>query len=67
MLPRYVGMIQMGLLCAVLMHNEGHPQKRELMQLRGPVLLHPSFLSKAKDMPLVRNHGIVQSFSLTSA
>ncbi|CAK9101013.1 APH domain-containing protein [Durusdinium trenchii] len=48
----YVGMIQMGLLCAVLMHNEGHPQKRELMQLRGPVLLHPSFLSKAKDMPL---------------
>ncbi|CAK9101058.1 APH domain-containing protein [Durusdinium trenchii] len=46
----YVGMIQMGLLCAVLMHNEGHPQKRELMQLRGPVLLHPSFLSKAKEI-----------------
>ena len=46
----YVGMIQMGLLCAVLMHQEGNPAKRQLMQMRGPVLLHPEFLSRAKDV-----------------
>ena len=46
----YVGLLQMGLLCAVLMHNEGNPAKRELMRKRGPVLLHPGFLSKAKEV-----------------
>ena len=40
----------MGLLCAVLMHNEGNPGKRELMKQRGPVLLHPRFLAKAKEV-----------------
>ena len=40
----------MGLLCAVLMNNEGDPRKRQLMHERGPVLLHPKFLSKAKEI-----------------
>lgn len=48
----YVGLIQMGLLSAVLMHNEGHPAKRELMQKRAPELLSPTFLAKAKDLLL---------------
>lgn len=46
----YVGLIQMGLLCAVLMNNEGDPGKRKVMHERGPVLLHPQFLSKAKEV-----------------
>jgi len=46
----YVGLLQMGLLCAVLMNNEGDPRKRQLMHERGPVLLHPKFLSKAKEV-----------------
>ena len=46
----YVGLLQMGLLCAVLMHNEGNPAKRDLMRQRGPVLLHPGFLAKAKEV-----------------
>lgn len=46
----YVGMIQMGLLCAVLMKNEGNHGKRQVMQQRGPVLLHPKFLTKAKEV-----------------
>ena len=46
----YVGLLQMGLLCAVLMNNEGDPRKRQLMHERDPVLLHPKFLSKAKEI-----------------
>ena len=46
----YVGLLQMGLLCAVLMNNKGDPRKRQLMHERGPVLLHPKFLSKAKEV-----------------
>lgn len=46
----YVGMIQMGLLCAVLMKNEGNHGKRQVMQQRAPVLLHPKFLTKAKEV-----------------
>ncbi|CAE7930674.1 unnamed protein product [Symbiodinium sp. KB8] len=46
----YVGLLQMGLLCAVLMHNEGNAAKRDLMRQRGPVLLHPGFLAKAKEV-----------------
>ena len=44
----YFGILKMGLLCAVLMNNEGHEKKREVMHLRGPVLLHPEFLVTAK-------------------
>lgn len=44
----YFGILKMGLLCAVLMNNEGHEGKREVMHLRGPVLLHPEFLRAAK-------------------
>lgn len=44
----YFGILKMGLLCAVLMNNEGHEQKRQVMHLRGPVLLHPEFLLAAK-------------------
>eukprot|EP00928_Gymnodinium_smaydae_P075715 TRINITY_DN58734_c0_g1_i1.p1 TRINITY_DN58734_c0_g1~~TRINITY_DN58734_c0_g1_i1.p1 ORF type:complete len:374 (+),score=49.29 TRINITY_DN58734_c0_g1_i1:47-1168(+) len=44
----YVGMLKMGLLCAVLMCNDGHAQKREVMRLRGPVLLNPDFLKQSK-------------------
>lgn len=44
----YFGILKMGLLCAVLMNNEGHERKREVMRLRGPVLLHPEFLQAAK-------------------
>ena len=40
----------MGLLCAVLMDNEGHAQKREVMRARAPVLLHPSFLERARSI-----------------
>lgn len=46
----YVGMLKMGLLCAVLMENEGPEGKRKLMRQRGPVLLNPSFLKLAKDV-----------------
>ena len=28
--------------------NEGHAEKRQVMHLRGPTLLHPEFLSTAK-------------------
>ena len=28
--------------------NEGHAEKRQVMHLRGPTLLHPEFLSMAK-------------------
>ena len=45
----YVGLLKMGLLCAVLMSNEGHEQKREVMRARAPVLLHPAFLGRARD------------------
>jgi hypothetical protein len=44
----YVGMLKMGLLCAVLMDRPGHLQKREVMRARGPVLLHPQFLKTVK-------------------
>jgi hypothetical protein len=44
----YFGLLKMGLLCAVLMNNEGHERKREVMHLRGPVLLHAEFLRAAK-------------------
>lgn len=44
----YFGILKMGLLCAVLMNNEGHEGKRQVMHLRGPVLLHPGFLKAAK-------------------
>ena len=48
----YVGLIQMGLLSAVLMHKEGQPAKRELMLKRAPELLSPTFLAKSKDFLL---------------
>ena len=44
----YVGCLKMGLLCAVLMANDGHPDKRVVMRTRGPTLLHPRFLHHAK-------------------
>ena len=44
----YVGLLKMGLLSAVLMANEGHEQKREIMRARAPVLLHPAFLARAR-------------------
>lgn len=44
----YFGLLKMGLLCAVLMNNEGHERKREVMRLRGPVLLNSDFLRAAK-------------------
>ena len=44
----YFGLIKMGLLCAVLMANEGHDQKRAVMRIRGPVLLHRDFLVEAQ-------------------
>ena len=44
----YVGLLKMGLLCAVLMENEGHAEKRAIMRLRGPVLLHRGFLQAAR-------------------
>ena len=45
-----MGLLKMGLLCAVLMDNEGHAQKREVMRARAPVLLHPSFLERARSI-----------------
>jgi len=44
----YVGLLKMGLLCAVLMDNGGHAKKREVMRKRGPVLLHRGFLLAAQ-------------------
>eukprot|EP00406_Dinophysis_acuminata_P036863 CAMPEP_0179356422 /NCGR_PEP_ID=MMETSP0797-20121207/77879_1 /TAXON_ID=47934 /ORGANISM="Dinophysis acuminata, Strain DAEP01" /LENGTH=146 /DNA_ID=CAMNT_0021071597 /DNA_START=29 /DNA_END=465 /DNA_ORIENTATION=- len=44
----YVGMLKMGLFCAILMHNEGNPRKRGVMRAKGPVLLNPAFLECAK-------------------
>ena len=44
----YVAMIKIGLICGVLMARPGHAAKREIMRARGPVLLHPRFLSACK-------------------
>ena len=44
----YTAIIKIGLICGVLMARPGHPAKREIMRARGPVLLHPSFLTKCK-------------------
>ena len=44
----YVGLLKMGLLCAVLMNNVGHDAKREVMRKRGPVLLNSFFLLAAQ-------------------
>lgn len=51
----YFGMLKMGLLCAVLMENAGHEQKRQVMKLRGPQLLSKDFLEVAKECMAVRN------------
>jgi hypothetical protein len=44
----YAGMLKMGLLCAVLGGRDGQPEKRNLQQTRGRVLLHPGFLACAR-------------------
>jgi hypothetical protein len=45
----YVAMIKIGLICGVLMSRPGHAAKREIMRMRGPVLLHPEFLTACKE------------------
>lgn len=44
----YTAMIKIGLICAVLMARPGHQTKRDIMRLRGPVLLNPDFLTSCK-------------------
>ncbi len=46
----YFGMLKMGILCAVLMRNEGHHAKRCAMLDLGPKLLSFRILSKAKEL-----------------
>ena len=46
----YMGLLKLGLICAILMNNPGHVQKRVLQKLRAPVLLHPGFLTAAKEI-----------------
>ena len=44
----YTAMIKIGLICGVLMARPGHEAKREIMRVRGPVLLNPKFLTACK-------------------
>ncbi len=46
----YFGMLKMGILCAVLMRNEGHHAKRCAMLDLGPKLLSSRILLKAKEL-----------------